>query len=432
MQCPNCQMNVREGSQFCIYCGTQFSGIQTKQPQVSTNACPKCNAPIAAGAQFCTNCGEQLNGGQVQAPTVPQPVQSVEPVVKETIDYDKYLNAYFNHRYTDVAKSNFSIGTFLFSFWWLLIYKLYEAAIKMFIVLVASGVVANIVIKVIALSGSRSILIILIPLVTNIVISVIYAQNFSRLRIEKASTDIERILRSTSNEEERIKKCRAAGKINYIILIIVLLPVLLVLLSFFGIFSFASGPASSIEKSRLDTFKDTAIMYVREVKNTVLANELNCGVPINDAEPGIYYYSFTTANGDSATKLTTFGGKTPWKNGDVSGQVYIYKHLTEDNKTKYEYGLVFADAEGRGFGQFNNSGQAIKIVSETSMYNSKRDGSKSDNRKHFYELTSVGTSQALNIAPGSNAFWDERRLSDLTSSGTTRIVKAPVACEINK
>ena len=98
MQCPNCQMNVREGSQFCIYCGTQFSGIQTKQPQVSTNACPKCNAPIAAGAQFCTNCGEQLNGGQVQSPTVPQPVQSVEPVVKETIDYDKYLNAYFNHK----------------------------------------------------------------------------------------------------------------------------------------------------------------------------------------------------------------------------------------------------------------------------------------------------------------------------------------------
>lgn len=432
MQCPKCQMNVKEGSQFCIYCGTQFSGIQTQQPQISTNVCPKCNEPIAPGAQFCTNCGEQLNGNQIQALTTPQPVQSVEPVVKKTIDYDKYFNAYFDHKYTDVAKSSFSFGTFLFGFWWLLIYKLYAAAIKMFIVLFVAGFIARIVTGVIAFSGSKSVLIVLIPLVANIVISVIYAQNFSRLRIEKANIEIENIINSTNNEEERIKKCRDAGKVNYIILAIVLLPVILVLLSFFGFFSNISGPGGSIERSRLDTFKDTAVMYINEVKTTVVYNDLNCGVPINDAEPGIYYYSFTTANGDSATKLTTLGGKSPWNNGDVSGQVYIYKHLTEDNNTKYEYGLVFADAEGRGFGQFNNSGQAIQIIGETSLLNSQRDGSKSDNRKHFYELTSVGTSQALNIAPGRGAFWDERRLSDLTSSGTTRIVKAPVACEINK
>ena len=120
MQCPNCQMNIKDDSQFCIHCGTRFSNsmsttvsqVQNTVP-VQPSICPKCQQPIQAGSKFCTNCGLQLATNQVSAPSTPDQIlqQNQQALVNEQNERDKYLRAYFGSSYDKVMNSNFSIGT---------------------------------------------------------------------------------------------------------------------------------------------------------------------------------------------------------------------------------------------------------------------------------------------------------------------------------
>jgi class 3 adenylate cyclase/tetratricopeptide (TPR) repeat protein len=55
MQCPNCSAVVREGSKFCVKCGTALP-----------HACPSCGHGAAADDLFCAQCGTSLQASDPQ------------------------------------------------------------------------------------------------------------------------------------------------------------------------------------------------------------------------------------------------------------------------------------------------------------------------------------------------------------------------------
>ena len=49
MQCPNCQFQNPEGSNFCLDCGKKLE-----------QKCPQCENCRLTGAKFCNKCGQNL------------------------------------------------------------------------------------------------------------------------------------------------------------------------------------------------------------------------------------------------------------------------------------------------------------------------------------------------------------------------------------
>jgi class 3 adenylate cyclase/tetratricopeptide (TPR) repeat protein len=58
MQCPSCSAAVREGSKFCVKCGTLLP-----------HTCPSCGHGAAADDLFCAQCGASLRGSEPQTTT---------------------------------------------------------------------------------------------------------------------------------------------------------------------------------------------------------------------------------------------------------------------------------------------------------------------------------------------------------------------------
>ena len=57
MICPNCHAEMKEGTRFCVKCGTKLE--QPPQP-VFPKFCIKCGAPLREGVKFCTKCGSKV------------------------------------------------------------------------------------------------------------------------------------------------------------------------------------------------------------------------------------------------------------------------------------------------------------------------------------------------------------------------------------
>jgi len=66
MQCPRCQVENREGAQFCRDCGARFAG-----------PCPVCGVTPETGSKFCDRCGGALTGPLPAE--APQPPESYTP-----------------------------------------------------------------------------------------------------------------------------------------------------------------------------------------------------------------------------------------------------------------------------------------------------------------------------------------------------------------
>src|SRR5210317_101485 len=49
MQCPKCQFENPENSNFCLECGQKLE-----------QKCPQCEKMLPAGAKFCNDCGHNL------------------------------------------------------------------------------------------------------------------------------------------------------------------------------------------------------------------------------------------------------------------------------------------------------------------------------------------------------------------------------------
>ena len=57
MKCPKCQLENREGANFCNECGYKFE-----------LTCPACGATNGVGSKFCDECGSKLTLPIEQAP----------------------------------------------------------------------------------------------------------------------------------------------------------------------------------------------------------------------------------------------------------------------------------------------------------------------------------------------------------------------------
>ena len=107
---------------------------------------------------------------------------------------------------------------------------------------------------------------------------------------------------------------------------------LLAVITIMGILMLVAIPAVSrtIENSRRDTFADVVQNYINTVRNSVLADEMDCGGTTVSATPnGNYYFAIATETftGDLATKsyittqtndLMESGGKSSWGNSWLS------------------------------------------------------------------------------------------------------------------
>ena len=136
---------------------------------------------------------------------------------------------------------------------------------------------------------------------------------------------------------------------------------LLAVITIMGILMMVAIPSvsRSIENSRRDTFADVAKSYVNTIRNSVLADEIECAVPstttktsVGATPDGVYYYQINT--GDSGTTdLMESGGKSSWSNSDVGGYVVWTKKTGKttsgDTKTRTTYAVLLVDTGKHGF-----------------------------------------------------------------------------------
>lgn len=136
---------------------------------------------------------------------------------------------------------------------------------------------------------------------------------------------------------------------------------LLAVITIMGILMMVAIPSISrtIENSRRDTFADVAKSYVNTIRNSVLADEIECTLPstgttvktsVGATPDGVYYYQINTSV-DGTKDLMESGGKSSWSNSDVGGYVVWTKKsaTTGDTKTKTTYAALLVDTGKHGF-----------------------------------------------------------------------------------
>lgn len=422
MQCPNCKMNVKDDSKFCIYCGSQFVATPPSPGGKPSVVCPNCNTILTPGTNFCTNCGRQINVGQGVQQPVQQPVQTVQESEEQAqagkIALENYRKAYFGSKYDSVINSGFSFGTLFLGWIWLFIYKLRGSAGKLFLTQFVVGLIA----RFFGITGG------LIGSAITLYINYTYALEFSKTYFDKSNYDIDEIMQSTLDENERLRLCKEKGGVSVPAIIGIL-----ALFTFIGYYTITTSMEEAYENlnnSHQITFSSSARVYINAVKSAVSSNEIKCGKDISSAEPGIYYYSFTTKSGDSATKLVDPVIKSPWDKADVAGQVIIHK-FTKGKDTAYEYGIVLVDSEGRGIGEFDINGNVKKFPHELSIRKSAVNIENGDYRQEYFNKVSSGTTEALNSAgPTLDTIFEYYALREERINETDLVTKAPIPCEI--
>ena len=146
---------------------------------------------------------------------------------------------------------------------------------------------------------------------------------------------------------------------------------LLAVITIMGILMLVAIPAVSrtIENSRRDTFADVAKTYINAVRNSVLADELDCGTgtakeSVGATGTGIYYFKIDS-NAQQTKDIIESGGKSSWSNARVMGYIKWEKKpatvevttgegenqtTTTQNKqeTKTEYSVLLVDTGKHG------------------------------------------------------------------------------------
>ena len=136
---------------------------------------------------------------------------------------------------------------------------------------------------------------------------------------------------------------------------------LLAVITIMGILMMVAIPSVSrtIENSRRDTFADVAKSYVNTIRNSVLADEIECLIPgaatktsVGATPDGVYYYKIDT-NATGTKDLMESGGKSSWSNSDVGGYVVWTKKTgataSGDIKTRTTYAALLVDTGKHGF-----------------------------------------------------------------------------------
>lgn len=142
---------------------------------------------------------------------------------------------------------------------------------------------------------------------------------------------------------------------------------LLAVITIMGILMLVAIPAVSrtIENSRRDTFADVAKTYINAVRNSVLADELDCGTGDNKESvgatgTGVYYFKIDS-NAQSTKDIIESGGKSSWSNARVMGYIKWEKKqattttgegenqtTTTKQETKTEYSVLLVDTGKHG------------------------------------------------------------------------------------
>ena len=387
MQCPNCNLNIKDDASFCIHCGARFEGNTPSAPQLNQNTVVQ-NSNVA---QNQNNPVQNQNNNQV-AYSMPQ---------ANNTDCDKYIRAYLGGRYDKVMNSNFSWGTFFFGWIWLFTHKLWGAGFKLIFTMIGLGFILGIVNSIVGMLFAKSfvilILILLAELVGYIYVIVMFCKDYSNYYLEKANFEVNEVLNVYKNEEEALRVCEKRGKPLYIILIIFLL------------ISFASPTlagyvaSQSMSDARKGVFLDTTKLYVDSVKNGWMAGDIVCKknaqdttftITSDEITEGKYFVPVATSsnlwnkkmNGlnitgspeTNATNLLYQGGKSPWNNSDVYGVVLIDTNTNNTTASIYsskKYYVALVDEAGHGIGSDKLSTDSNVLTNKDVVNNASIDAS---------------------------------------------------------
>ena len=150
---------------------------------------------------------------------------------------------------------------------------------------------------------------------------------------------------------------------------------LLAVITIMGILMMVAIPAVSrtIENSRRDTFADIAHEYINAVRNSMLADNIECfqdnkWTVASATATGYYFFPICTDAGScdevsaeldkdaivqSTSDLMETGGRSPFGNAELKGYVLLEKSVTTDAdggelKTKSVYSIVLGDTGKHG------------------------------------------------------------------------------------
>ena len=154
---------------------------------------------------------------------------------------------------------------------------------------------------------------------------------------------------------------------------------LLAVITIMGILMLVAIPAVSrtIENSRRDTFADVAKTYISTIRNSVLADELQCGsgeetkISVGATGAGTYYFPVDSNDPDTQDLLES-GGKSSWSNARVKGYVKWVKKAEPgsdgEQKTKFSYSILLVDEAKHGIDsetlETNITRKVVKVEGE--------------------------------------------------------------------
>lgn len=197
---------------------------------------------------------------------------------------------------------------------------------------------------------------------------------------------------------------------------------LLAVITIMGILMMVAIPAVSrtIENSRRDTFMNTAKSYLNAIKNSVAADELDCGsgATLSSKGTGYYYVPFSSQT-NAGKDLMEQGGKSSWGNAEVVGVIVIHKTVS-GNRNTYDYGVAMIDAAGRGFGEAANvTGYKItKVAKEAEIKRGIISTTNGGNRKALYDANNgaTKTDPTISLDSGGKFYYGLNTPTELTAA----------------
>ena len=291
MKCPNCKLNIKDDAQICIHCGMTFQNYAVNVPPDPNNTIPS-----VAGI----------------------------PMVKDAVsDKEKYLRAYAGKKYDALVVNKFSIGTLLLGSLWLLFNRLYEAAWILFVKKFAISLILTVLAFLLIMIGLRLPFRTLIEFIAYFAIQFNCAKDYSVFYLQKANNQVSKIVYSTADEEERIKKCKKAGRPN---LIAFLIPILFIIF-LFSIISALTFVYNYYFNSKFmnSTDSNKEVVQVAEKLKTIGYNGIDLKIMVPEDHQQITkgnYYYIIVDNKDQSEDYALYAVKEDYKN--YKGYILVY------------------------------------------------------------------------------------------------------------
>ena len=130
MKCPNCEMNIKDGSTFCIHCGSMWQNVESPVGAPSLGTQNIATGLIQDKPMYTQNspANKMMNQSSNQMQLMNREIR-----LQKELQMDEYVKEYIGPQYEKYRKGFFSWGTLFFTCFYYIAKGLTEEGIHWFL-----------------------------------------------------------------------------------------------------------------------------------------------------------------------------------------------------------------------------------------------------------------------------------------------------------